>query len=130
MLKRPLTALLLFQTTKLVLKLSVRAKVRLPAPISPFPAPIQLHSNRIRPAPRRDRKSTRLNSSHVAISYAVFCLKKKKNQSVGFPFRIAINLTEVAIIAVVEGTPTVLICVSVTLVQTAVPRFTDDVHSG
>src|SRR5690625_6725162 len=27
----------------------------------------------------RDRKSTRLNSSHVAISYAVFCLKKKKD---------------------------------------------------
>src|SRR5690625_6400722 len=31
-----------------------------------------------RPAPCRDRKSTRLNSSHVAISYADFCLKKKK----------------------------------------------------
>src|SRR5690625_6790173 len=30
--------------------------------------------------PRSDRKSTRLNSSHVAISYAVFCLKKKKDQ--------------------------------------------------
>src|SRR2546429_3770035 len=29
-----------------------------------------------------DRKSTRLNSSHGYISYAVFCLKKKKNQSV------------------------------------------------
>src|SRR3989442_8434834 len=28
-----------------------------------------------------DRKSTRLNSSHVRISYAVFCLKKKKNKS-------------------------------------------------
>src|SRR5436309_12257472 len=28
----------------------------------------------------RDRKSTRLNSSHVKISYAVFCLKKKKKQ--------------------------------------------------
>src|SRR2546430_13684239 len=28
---------------------------------------------------RRDRKSTRLNSSHSQISYAVFCLKKKKN---------------------------------------------------
>src|SRR5438034_6566303 len=28
--------------------------------------------------PRRDRKSTRLNSSHTVISYAVFCLKKKK----------------------------------------------------
>src|SRR6266508_6018213 len=36
----------------------------LPRPDSPGP-------------PRRDRKSTRLNSSHVAISYAVFCLKKK-----------------------------------------------------
>src|SRR5690349_23916943 len=29
---------------------------------------------------RRDRKSTRLNSSHVEISYAVFCLKKKKKK--------------------------------------------------
>src|SRR5437868_11379202 len=28
-----------------------------------------------------DRKSTRLNSSHVSISYAVFCLKKKKNSN-------------------------------------------------
>src|SRR5690625_6978979 len=34
------------------------------------------HGTRL--VPRRDRKSTRLNSSHVAISYAVFCLKKKK----------------------------------------------------
>src|SRR5690606_41647355 len=30
--------------------------------------------------PREDRKSTRLNSSHVKISYAVFCLKKKKHK--------------------------------------------------
>src|SRR3989454_1694145 len=29
---------------------------------------------------RRDRKSTRLNSSHLVISYAVFCLKKKKKK--------------------------------------------------
>src|SRR5947207_8559179 len=29
--------------------------------------------------PGQDRKSTRLNSSHTVISYAVFCLKKKKN---------------------------------------------------
>src|SRR5690625_6912647 len=29
-----------------------------------------------------DRKSTRLNSSHVAISYAVFCLKKKKKRRI------------------------------------------------
>src|SRR6266480_6817649 len=38
------------------------------------------------PAPRhwshrRDRKSTRLNSSHMSISYAVFCLKKKKKKT-------------------------------------------------
>src|SRR5438034_6246396 len=35
------------------------------------------------PVPRAgtsDRKSTRLNSSHTVISYAVFCLKKKKNK--------------------------------------------------
>src|SRR5690349_22864961 len=32
------------------------------------------------PQQGRDRKSTRLNSSHVEISYAVFCLKKKKRR--------------------------------------------------
>src|SRR5258707_10677169 len=31
-------------------------------------------------SPRTDRKSTRLNSSHANISYAVFCLKKKKKR--------------------------------------------------
>ena len=31
----------------------------------------------VRPAAAKDRKSTRLNSSHDQISYAVFCLKKK-----------------------------------------------------
>src|SRR5256885_16523666 len=34
-----------------------------------------------RGAASRDRKSTRLNSSHLVISYAVFCLKKKKKQT-------------------------------------------------
>src|SRR5690348_17490839 len=33
---------------------------------------------------RRDRKSTRLNSSHPSISYAVFCLKKKKKKTISF----------------------------------------------
>src|SRR2546430_3086295 len=33
------------------------------------------------PAGHQDRKSTRLNSSHSQISYAVFCLKKKKNKN-------------------------------------------------
>src|SRR5438034_5425180 len=41
-----------------------RARCSMPA--SPFSQP-----------PRSDRKSTRLNSSHTVISYAVFCLKKK-----------------------------------------------------
>src|SRR5215813_7800738 len=39
--------------------------------------------HRARPARGRDRKSTRLNSSHVRISYAVFCLKKKKDDYEG-----------------------------------------------
>src|SRR2546427_7222326 len=42
----------------------------------------QLHRTReIEGRRRRDRKSTRLNSSHSQISYAVFCLKKKKNSA-------------------------------------------------
>src|SRR5690349_24206018 len=51
----------------------------------PYPAP----RRRLRCALRKcrlkraqpDRKSTRLNSSHVEISYAVFCLKKKKTET-------------------------------------------------
>src|SRR5256885_11748623 len=34
---------------------------------------------------RLDRKSTRLNSSHLVISYAVFCLKKKKKELIAAP---------------------------------------------
>src|SRR5947199_8089952 len=37
--------------------------------------------------PSRDRKSTRLNSSHLGISYAVFCLKKKKS-NITFIYRV------------------------------------------
>src|SRR3712207_7364129 len=48
---------------------------------------------RVRPSQLRvhalDRKSTRLNSSHANISYAVFCLKKKKiHPSIFFPYPI------------------------------------------
>src|SRR5207249_9656707 len=39
-----------------------------------------LHHCRLLFRSSQDRKSTRLNSSHVSISYAVFCLKKKKNK--------------------------------------------------
>src|SRR2546422_7370296 len=40
----------------------------------------QVKSPRRQRSLHRDRKSTRLNSSHGYISYAVFCLKKKKNK--------------------------------------------------
>src|SRR2546429_5932048 len=38
-----------------------------------------------------DRKSTRLNSSHGYISYAVFCLKKKKHAVPSVPFSVGVN---------------------------------------
>src|SRR2546426_8246444 len=50
---------------------------------SPPPSPGRRGSSRRAPArgaPAVDRKSTRLNSSHLVISYAVFCLKKKKSR--------------------------------------------------
>src|SRR5437879_8829362 len=58
---------------------------RLPTP-PPLPENLLLGLHRKLPsapparAPRRDRKSTRLNSSHRCISYAVFCLKKKNKR--------------------------------------------------
>src|SRR5699024_12075702 len=44
-----------------------------------FTSEITVTSNGKSASAKRDRKSTRLNSSHVSISYAVFCLKKKKD---------------------------------------------------
>src|SRR5256885_12964272 len=41
-------------------------------------SPASREPPRFRSCPLQDRKSTRLNSSHLVISYAVFCLKKKK----------------------------------------------------
>src|SRR5215203_7200490 len=41
----------------------------------------------VRPAACTDRKSTRLNSSHANISYAVFCLKKKKKTKSVYIFK-------------------------------------------
>src|SRR5262245_63067885 len=52
------------------------------------------HVCRAPAARHRDRKSTRLNSSHLGISYAVFCLKKKKNQETRL---IIITLTKDAV---------------------------------
>src|SRR6201999_4627998 len=53
-----------------------------PTPLSPRPS----FSGRLRSS--RDRKSTRLNSSHLGISYAVFCLKKKNKKK-----KLAVSVT-------------------------------------
>src|SRR5207249_7624672 len=50
---------------------------RLPPPSGPRVPPSSQHLGSQGVTFRSDRKSTRLNSSHVSISYAVFCLKKK-----------------------------------------------------
>src|SRR5690625_6557453 len=47
------------------------------SPVTEIPPGKVLLPTYLAPTRRRDRKSTRLNSSHVATSYAVFCLKKK-----------------------------------------------------
>src|SRR3712207_8760056 len=49
-------------------------------------------SPRTRSMPPADRKSTRLNSSHANISYAVFCLKKKKNTHNNSHFHLHISV--------------------------------------
>src|SRR2546426_2105139 len=59
----------------------LQERLAFPAPRAPVPDPRRLgiaHGERIELV---DRKSTRLNSSHLVISYAVFCLKKKKNRT-------------------------------------------------
>src|SRR2546426_6352679 len=55
-----------------------------------------------------DRKSTRLNSSHLVISYAVFCLKKKKKQSTNI-HRNALMDTRVHRYTIVSSLPDVQI---------------------
>src|SRR5256885_9810642 len=51
-------------------------EVRLEAEETPIPAGVRVGDDR-----REDRKSTRLNSSHLVISYAVFCLKKNNSEA-------------------------------------------------
>src|SRR5438132_3370442 len=66
------------------LHVSLRRRVAF-SPGDPCGVHLPTEPRRIHPtergAGRRDRKSTRLNSSHTVISYAVFCLKKKSNRN-------------------------------------------------
>src|SRR3712207_7605338 len=58
-------------------RLGCHTPVTQPSQTTPPPSPAAVGQEGRREA-GRDRKSTRLNSSHANISYAVFCLKKKK----------------------------------------------------
>src|SRR2546430_8321871 len=61
----------LFRSNLFQLSLGMRARV----------ARLGFQARRLTVGDRQDRKSTRLNSSHSQISYAVFCLKKKKQHT-------------------------------------------------
>src|SRR3989442_11882488 len=75
---------------------------------------------------REDRKSTRLNSSHVRISYAVFCLKKKKisKSPAGVLLRTTIIAQDITFISRTTPSPSSLLLVSRHLAcPTAVPTL-------
>src|SRR6266567_9324585 len=61
---------------------------------APATGPFKRTAARAPSRPTRDRKSTRLNSSHSQISYAVFCLKKKKKKNYTYPMRKKKQKTE------------------------------------
>src|SRR3712207_8750064 len=77
MIRRPPRSTLFPYTT---LFRSEAGGVRVPRVIDPSYGPVITAAVRV--ADELDRKSTRLNSSHANISYAVFCLKKKKNKHI------------------------------------------------
>src|SRR5205814_8349445 len=58
-----------------------RMSSSLPAHWKFIPAPTRARRSTLGPFSTSDRKSTRLNSSHLGISYAVFCLKKKNKNN-------------------------------------------------
>src|SRR5438309_6043405 len=66
------------------------------APHEPNPDHLAGIADRMRQLnlPRPDRKSTRLNSSHSSISYAVFCLKKKKKKKPNKTQIIKMNVSD------------------------------------
>src|SRR5690625_6091161 len=79
MLRRPPRSTLFPYTTLFRSSISTSVSVvkSMSAPYAGVPGRTVGHGSSV---DHEDRKSTRLNSSHVAISYAVFCLKKKKTQ--------------------------------------------------
>src|SRR2546422_5633246 len=86
MIRRPPRSTLFPYTTlfRSVVREAGAGQTLAPVPGRPLHTSVDLELQRyvaqIFPAGQRDRKSTRLNSSHGYISYAVFCLKKKKKK--------------------------------------------------
>src|SRR2546421_8531720 len=81
MIRRPPRSTL-FPYTTLFRSISSRPELvtlRLIVPVPPSAPLLVMATLTVASSNRKDRKSTRLNSSHDQISYAVFCLKKKKN---------------------------------------------------
>src|SRR2546429_1203202 len=68
----------LFRSEVVVGRVIVRLAHAVRDEVDPRPVAVPLRRVLVELAGRQDRKSTRLNSSHGYISYAVFCLKKKK----------------------------------------------------
>src|SRR5437660_9152885 len=79
MLRRPPRSTLFPYTT--LFRSMTGERIELESPLPPELASLVARLDAESGGVGQDRKSTRLNSSHVAISYAVFCLKKKKNKA-------------------------------------------------
>src|SRR5256885_11770440 len=90
MIRRPPRSTLFPYTTLFRSQLSAdgisRPLVLRPLRVQRVPPPRARAARVSRPPAERDRKSTRLNSSHLVISYAVFCLKKKKLPHYSIPY--------------------------------------------
>src|SRR5947209_13203959 len=81
MIRRPPRSTLFPYTTLFRSPAGLSRAARCKAPLGPEGRPRTLRGAPEDERRRRDRKSTRLNSSHANISYAVFCLKKKNNDT-------------------------------------------------
>src|SRR5256885_9441903 len=79
MIRRPPRSTLFPYTTLFRSRGAIRGRARSRAARGPGTRSRSARRGSGTPGPGTDRKSTRLNSSHLVISYAVFCLKKKKN---------------------------------------------------
>src|SRR5437899_5198354 len=79
MIRRPPRSTLFLHDALPILVKAIRETGRIPVQRGTFYEPIKVWETA--PVVERDRKSTRLNSSHLGISYAVFCLKKKKKKN-------------------------------------------------